>query len=48
MKPDTQNKIGNWLFIGICFLAYIFFIYNVLATAYLSFVGTHTASFLPA
>jgi hypothetical protein len=44
----NTHKIRNWLFIGICFMAYIFFMYNVLATAYLSFIGKHTASFLPA
>lgn len=48
MRPDTQNKIGSWLVIGICFLAYIFFLYNVLAGAYLSLLGNHAGSFLSA
>lgn len=48
MRPDIHNKIGNWLLIGICFIAYVFFIYNILASAYLSFVTNHTGSFLPA
>jgi hypothetical protein len=31
MKPETNEKIGRGILIGICFTAYIFLLFSVLA-----------------
>jgi hypothetical protein len=40
MEPDKDENISNWVIIGICITAYIFFIYNLLV-AYLSLLDRH-------
>ena len=48
MRPDTHNTLGSWLFIGVCLIAYIFFVYNLFASGYLSVLGNHSVSYLSA
>ena len=44
MEPEKNYKIGSWLVIGACVTAYIFFMYNVFASAYLSWLSNHAGS----